>query len=99
MYRVYSVSIDNYKCLENRIHGEHLDLRRTKFSENIIKEFRILFMSLVRFLTLRFGDWILPPSSDKMPTQLGSIDRASPYLRISEIEIGSGLRTEAEPNI
>jgi hypothetical protein len=29
----------------------------------------------------RFGDWIQSPSSGKEPTQLGPIDRATPYLR------------------
>jgi hypothetical protein len=33
------------------------------------------------YLRQRFGDWILPPSSSKRPTQLGPVDRASPHLR------------------
>jgi hypothetical protein len=50
-------------------------------------------MFLVFFnLKQRYGDWILPPSSGKMPTQLGPIDKASPYLRIPEIEIGTNSK-------
>jgi hypothetical protein len=33
------------------------------------------------FLKLRFGDWAVSPSSGKKPALLGSIGRASPYLR------------------
>jgi hypothetical protein len=36
--------------------------------------------SCLFFKTQRFGDWILSPSSVKS-TQLGPVDRASPYLR------------------
>jgi hypothetical protein len=43
--------------------------------------FWILSIVLSLFKRTRFGDWTMSLSSGKKPTQLGSIDRASPYLR------------------
>jgi hypothetical protein len=51
-------------------------------------------LSVVLFFNLkqRFGDWTLSPSSDKKPTQLGPIDRASPYLRTQDPDFGFSPR-------
>jgi hypothetical protein len=54
--------------------------------------FLVIIHHLVDFLKLycffqktqRFRDWILSPSSGK-PSQLGPIDRASPYLRTLKV--------------
>jgi hypothetical protein len=49
------------------------------------------------YLKQHFGDWTLPASSGEKPTQLGSIDRASPYLyREGPNEWTSYVRAEAE---
>lgn len=47
--------------------------------------FRVLSIVLFFFnlrVKQRFGDWIISPSSDKKPTNLGTIDRTCPYLRM-----------------
>jgi hypothetical protein len=36
------------------------------------------------YLKQRFGDGTVPPSSGKMPTQLGPVDNVSPYFRTPE---------------
>jgi hypothetical protein len=55
--------------------------------EGILRQlltFCTLSLALFFYLEKRFGDWYLPPSSGIMHTQLGPVDRASPYLRTPE---------------
>jgi hypothetical protein len=51
----------------------------------ISKESRLLLLPRTSvYLKQSFEEWTLPPSSGKKPTELGPIDRASPYLRTPE---------------
>jgi hypothetical protein len=59
----------------------------------ILKQLLIFWtLSIVLFVYLkqRFGNWTLPLSSGEKPTQLGPIDRASPYLRRYGIALSIG---------
>jgi hypothetical protein len=55
---------------------------------NIILYYNFLnfgqYPALCFYLKQRFADWTVPLFSGEMPSQLGPIDRTSPYLRAPE---------------